>query len=271
MTQHETRQTDQRPQEVALVTGGGHGIGRATVLRLAQEGYAVAVADIDEASADLVAAEVRGLGGTTLALRADVSRTEQVAAMVERAAAEWGRLDVLVNNAGRGLPGRVHELAEADWDTVIATTLSSVFYGAKYAIPHMLRQGGGRIVNIASVQGFTAHRRSAAYNAAKGGVINLTRNIALDYAREGIRCNCICPGHVRVRSREETAERMAQREIAYPEARTVEELEAMHPLGRVGTPEEISDVVAYLASPGASFITGAAIVADGGLTAQVLA
>lgn len=258
-------------REVAIVTGAGHGIGRATALRLAADGYDVAVADVDAASADAAAAEVAAMGARALALAVDVGRPQQVEAMVARVSAELGRLDVLVSNAGRGTPGRAHELSLADWQAVLDTTLSSVFYGAKYAIPHMLRAGGGRIVNIASVQGFTAHRGSAAYNAAKGGVINLTRNLALDYALDGIRCNCVCPGHIRVRPREQTAAAMAARAIPYPQARTIEELEAMHPLGRAGTPEEIADVVAYLVSPRSSFITGAAIVADGGLTVQVLA
>ncbi|MDA0365627.1 MAG: glucose 1-dehydrogenase [Chloroflexi bacterium] len=257
-------------RELAIVTGAGHGIGRATALRLAADGYDVVVADIDAARADAAAAEVTAAGGTALAVTVDVAQASQVDAMVARAVAEFGRIDVLVNNAGRGITGRAHDLSVDDWRTVIDTTLSSVFYGAKYAIPHMLAAGGGRIVNIASVQGFTAHRGAAAYNAAKGGVINLTRNLALDYALDGIRCNCICPGHIRVRPREETATRMAAAEIVYPQARTIEELEALHALGRVGTPEEIADVVAYLASPRASFITGAAIVADGGLTVQVL-
>jgi NAD(P)-dependent dehydrogenase (short-subunit alcohol dehydrogenase family) len=135
----------------------------------------------------------------------------------------------------------------------------------------MIEGGGGRIVNIASVQGFTAHRRAAAYNAAKGGVINLTRNIALDYASDGIRCNCIAPGAIAVRPREARAEAMAAREIEYPQARTIEEVEALHALGRMGTPEEIAGAVAFLASEQSSFITGATLVADGGLTIQVLA
>jgi meso-butanediol dehydrogenase / (S,S)-butanediol dehydrogenase / diacetyl reductase len=262
--------TDER--EVAVVTGAGHGIGLATARRLAADGYAVVVAEIDEQRGRAVERELTDAGRAALFVRVDVSDPEQVHAMIDATVERLGRLDVLVNNAGRARPGRVHELALDDWRFVIDTTLSSVFYGAKYAIPHMLDRGaGGRIVNIASVQGFTAHRAAAAYNAAKGGVINLTRNIALDYARDGIRCNCICPGHIRVSDREETAQRMAQRTIPYPNARTVDELEAMHPLGRVGTPDEVAACVSFLVSPDAAFVTGAALVADGGLTIQVLA
>lgn len=278
MTRDET--PDQRVRgQVAIVTGAGHGIGRATALRLGAEGYRIVLAELAEESGASVAAELAARDIEALTVPTDVGDPAQVEAMVAATINRFGRLDVMVNNAGRGSPGAVHELELDAWDEVLRVTLSSVYYGAKYAVPHMLanQPAGdgpperGRIVNIASVQGFTAFRRAAAYNAAKGGVINLTKSIALDYARQGIRCNCICPGHIRVRPREETAARMAAREIDYPLARTVEEMEAMHPLGRVGTPEEIADVVSYLVSPRASFITGAAIVADGGLTIQVLA
>jgi NAD(P)-dependent dehydrogenase (short-subunit alcohol dehydrogenase family) len=256
---------------VAIVTGGGQGIGRAIALRLGREGYGVTIAEIDEENAAGVASEAGDAGAEAIHTVTDVSDPAQVEQMVARTVEEFGRLDVLVNNAAMGRPGRLHELAIEDWRTVIDTSLSSVYYGAKYAIPHLIEAGGGSIVNVASVQGFVAHRRNAAYAAAKGGVINLTRSIAVDYALDGIRCNAICPGHIRVRPRDVTAERMAERDIAYPQARSVEEIEAMHPLGRVGTPEEIAAVTAFLASSESSFITGAAIVADGGLTAQVLA
>ncbi len=259
-------------QEVAVVTGAGHGIGLSTARRLAADGYAVVLAEIDEDSGRAAERALTEAGHAAFFVRTDVSDPAQVDAMIDTAVERMGRIDVLVNNAGRARPGRVHELSLDDWRFVIDTTLASVFYGAKYAIPHMLDRGrGGRIVNIASVQGFAAHRAAAAYNAAKGGVINLTRNIALDYARDGIRCNCICPGHIRVHDREDTAQRMAQRDIAYPNVRNVDELEAMHPLGRVGTPDEIAACVSFLVSPDASFVTGAALVADGGLTVQVLA
>ena len=263
-----------RRREVAVVTGAGRGIGRATALRLAADGYAVLVGELDPQSGEEVAAEIEHAGGNALFVETDASDAGSVEAMVTAAVSHFGGVDVLVNNVGRGRPARAHELSLEDWRSAIDATLSSVFYGVKYAIPHMLEAGGGRIVNVASVQGFTASRRAAAYNAAKGGVINLTRNIALDYALDGIRCNCVCPGNVRVRSRQETAERLSQRVeaglVRYPQARTVEEMEALHALGRVGTPEEIAGTVSFLVSPDASFITGAAIVADGGLTIQVL-
>ncbi len=262
-------------REVALVTGAGSGIGRAIARRLAADGYAVMVADIDGPAAAATGEELAALDVPVASTMTDVSDPEQVRALIEEASERLGGLDVLVNNVGVGQRARLHELAVEDWSRVIDTTLSSTFYGVKYAVPAMLERGGGRIVNIASVQGLVAHRENGAYNAAKGGVINLTRAIALDYARDGIRCNCICPGNVRTTDRETVAEHLAARAAAgateYPDVRSVEELEAMHPLGRVGTPEEIADVAGFLVSPQASFITGAAIVADGGLTAQVLA
>ncbi len=256
---------------VAIVTGAGHGIGRAIALRLAADGYAIVCAEIDEASGAAVAASLGEDGHAAAFVRTDVADPQAVEAMVEAAVARFGRIDVMINNAGIARPGRVHELDPDDWRLVIDTTLSSVFYGAKFAIPHMLATGGGAIVNIASVQGFVAHRGAAAYNAAKGGVINLTRNIALDYATEGIRCNCICPGAIESHPLDARAEAMAGRDIQYPQARTVEEVKALHALGRVGTPEEIANVTAFLVSDQSSFITGAAVVADGGLTIQVLA
>lgn len=256
---------------VALVTGAGRGIGRAIATRLASDGYAVVCADIDDETGAAVAESLGSGGHLASFVQADVADPAAVEAMVAAVVDRHGGIDVLVNNVGVGRSGRVHELALDDWQLVVDTTLSSVFYAAKYTIPHMLERDRGAIVNIASVQGLVAHRRSAAYNAAKAGVINLTRNIALDYATDGIRCNCICPGAIESRSLAGRAEAMAARKIEYPEARTIEEVEAMHPLGRIGTPEEIAAVAAFLASDESSFMTGAAVVADGGLTTQVLA
>ena len=256
---------------VAIVTGAGHGIGKAIAVRLAADGYAIVCADIDETNGAAVAASLEADGYAAAFVRTDVADPEAIAAMVEAAVARFGRIDALINNAGIARPGRVHELDADDWRLVLDTTLSSVFYAAKFAIPHMLEAGGGAIVNIASVQGFVAQRGAAAYNAAKGGVINLTKNIALDYATEGIRCNCICPGAIESHPLDARAEAMARRDIQYPQARTIEELKALHALGRIGTPEEIANVASFLVSDESSFMTGAAVVADGGLTIQVLA
>lgn len=269
-----TTSTSATPQ-VAIVTGAGEGIGRAIARRLASDGYAVVCAELDEAAGVEVAAELVAAHSAAIAVQTDVSNPAAVESMVEATMREYGRIDVLVNNAGRGLAGRAHELSLEQWRLVIDTTLSSVFFGAKYVIPHMIEAGRGRIVNIASVQGFSAHRRAAAYNAAKGGVINLTRSLALDYALDGIRVNCICPGAIAVRSPQQQGETLERRaaagELRYPQARSLEEAEALHALGRLGTPEEIADAAAFLVSDQSTFLTGAALVVDGGLTIQVLA
>ena len=257
--------------QVAVVTGAGHGIGRASAERLATDGYVVVIAEIDPERAARTVAAIEETGGVATSVATDVADAASVEAMVAATVAQHGRLDVLVNNAGIGHPARLHELALDDWHRVIETTLSSVFYAVRAAVPHMIDAGGGRIINIASVQGLVAHRRNGAYNAAKGGVVNLTRAIALDYATDNIRCNCICPGAVETQGREARAAGLAGGSFAYPQAQTLDEVDAMHPLGRIGTPQEIAAAVSFLASPDSSFVTGAALVADGGLTVQVLA
>lgn len=257
--------------QVAVVTGAGHGIGRASAERLATDGYVVVIAEIDPERAARTVAAIEETGAVATSVATDVSDAASVEAMVAATVEQHGRLDVLVNNAGIGHPARLHELALDDWHRVIETTLSSVFYAVRAAVPHMIEAGGGRIINIASVQGLVGHRRNGAYNAAKGGVVNLTRAIALDYATDNIRCNCICPGAVETQGREARAAGLAGRSFAYPQAQTVEEVDAMHPLGRIGTPQEIAAAVSFLASPDSSFVTGAALVVDGGLTVQVLA
>lgn len=257
--------------QVAVVTGAGHGIGRASAERLAEDGYAVVIAEIDAERAAQTLAAIEEMGAVVTSIATDVADAASVEAMVAAVVERHGRLDILVNNAGIGHPSRLHELPLDDWHHVIETTLSSVFYAVRAAAPHMIEGGGGRIINIASVQGLVGHRRNGAYNAAKGGVVNLTRAIALDYAADNIRCNCICPGAIETHGREARAAGLASRSIPYPQAQTVEEVDAMHPLGRIGTPREIAAAVSFLASPDSSFVTGAALVADGGLTVQVLA
>jgi NAD(P)-dependent dehydrogenase (short-subunit alcohol dehydrogenase family) len=268
--------------KVALVTGAASGIGAATARRFAAEGATVIVADINEAGAKKVAEDIASAGATAIAVRADVAEPRDVEAMIARAAATFGRLDVLHNNATLVETGQIAHLTVEGWNRTLAVNLTGTFLGIKYAVPVMREQGGGAIVNTASISGLAGDYGLAAYNAAKAGVVNLTRTAALELARYRVRVNCICPGGVdtpllgsmlgdnapvphwtsargggAARS-EPTAEQRRQFR---------ERLVRAHPLGRLGTPDEIAAVACFLASDEASFITGAAIVADGGVMA----
>jgi NAD(P)-dependent dehydrogenase (short-subunit alcohol dehydrogenase family) len=243
--------------KVAMVTGAGSGIGAAMARRFAEDGARVVVADLNEDSARAVVAEIEGAGGTAAAVVQDVSDPSSVEKSVEFALETFGRLDVAVNNAG--ITGDLAPTAEYSlegWDKVIAVNLSGVFYGMKYQIPAMLRSGGGSIVNIASILGSVAARDSAGYNAAKHGVVGLTKTAALEYAPDGIRVNAIGPGYI-----DTPLLNALDREM-------YDGLVGLHPIGRLGKPEEVAELVLFLASDKASFVTGSYHVADGGYTAQ---
>ena len=242
--------------KVAIVTGGGSGIGRATALRFAQEGARVVVGGLTSAE-DATAAEI---GERALAVRVDVSDATQVEALVEAARSRFGRLDVLFNNAGmEGEQGSTANCTLENFDRVIAVNLRGVFLGMKYAIPLLLESGGGSIINNASVAGLVGFPGVAAYCASKGGVIQLTRAAALEYATRGLRVNAICPGVIDTpmiqRFTQGTAAAMAQ-------------MTAMEPVGRLGTPDEVAALALFLASDESSFMTGTALPVDGGLVAR---
>lgn len=245
--------------EIALVTGGGSGIGRAIALRFASEGATVIAIDVDEAAAMQTAALAAESGAEIVALPADVSQADEVREAMEAVAGRWGHLDVLCNNAGIYLSGKgdtlVHELDEAVWDQVLGVNLKGVFLCTKYAIPLML--AGGSIVNIASIAGLIGRDTAQAYVASKGGVIALTRSLAVHYAPQGIRANAICPGRV------DTP--LVADDYATPEVR--EAFARAHPLGRFGAPEDIANLALFLASDESAWITGAHYVIDGGYTA----
>jgi meso-butanediol dehydrogenase / (S,S)-butanediol dehydrogenase / diacetyl reductase len=252
--------------KAGLVTGAGSGIGRATAMGFAKRGGEIAVADINGENAEKVVAEIRAAGGKAIAIVADVTRASDIEMMITRAHREFGRLDFLHNNAF-GMPAaqtsttvssRLADVEDAVWSSMIDVGLTAVFRAMKRAIPIMRAQRHGAIVNTASISGLRADYGIAAYNAAKAGVINLTRVGAVEYARDGVRVNCICPGAIDTPL---LAPALLQPGFA-------EQLNQAIPMGRLGKPEEMANVVLFLASDLASFVTGAAFVADGGQTAK---
>lgn len=247
--------------KVALITGGGSGIGRATAILFAAEGAKLAVVDRAEDSARTVAGEISRAGGSAIAIRADVSKAADTERMVAETAGHFGHLDILYNNAGIGFARRTHLLTEEEWDRTIDVDLKGVFLGCKYALPALMKQGGV-ILSTASVAGLEGFRQMAAYCAAKAGVILLTKSLAMDYAEHGIRVNCICPGSIGTPLYESGFDNLTpeKRERAH------QMFAAMHLVGRTGEPEEIARAALFLCSQDASFITGQAIVVDGGYT-----
>ena len=246
--------------KVAIVTGAGSGIGKASALRFASEGAAVLVVDVRERRAQRSADEIVAAGGRASACIVDVSDPAQIEEMVATALREFDRLDVLYNNAAISLPGTAVELSADDWTTTWNTNVSSLFYGAKFAVPAMQRNGerGGSIVATASISGLAADGGQVGYVTTKGAIISLTRALAVDHARDGIRVNCICPGVTAT----------PPMLYALGDGPLYDAAIASQPLGRLGQPEEIAAVAVWLASGESSYITGQAIVADGGLTAE---
>ena len=245
----------------ALITGAASGIGRETAQRFAEEGAAVVCVDLDGAGAARVAHAIGAKGGTALSVPADLTDADEVRGMADEALSARGAIDILVNNAGVSILGGVAELTEADWQREIDTNLASVYRVSKALWPHFVAAGGGAILSTASIAGATAVTQGAAYVASKAGLIMLTRCMALDGADSGIRANCICPGWVDTPLFDGF---LAQQ----PEPETARERAARRtPLGRIGTPRDIADGFVYLASDEASWITGTALVIDGGLTA----
>ena len=245
--------------KVSLITGGGSGIGKASALAFAREGSKVVVADVNVDGGEQTVRLIQDTGGEATFVRADVSISSDVSDMVSHAVQTYNRLDCAFNNAGvSGGPGRVHEYTEENWSRVLNINLTGVWLCMKYEIIQMLNQGGGAIVNTASVMGLVGGSRSPAYGATKHGVVGLTKTAAVDYAHEAIRVNAVCPGYIRTPMIEQGV-------LLDPGGE--ERVVSRHPMHRLGTPEEVAEAVVWLCSDAASFVTGHAMAVDGGYVA----
>lgn len=247
--------------KVAIVTGAASGIGRAIVTGLARESAAVLATDIDAAGLEETVRLSHGLDGEVSATRVDVGDPDQIEAAVHEAVRRYGKLTTMCNNAGVSYPGTVLEASSDEFERTIAVNVGGPFYGSKFAIQAMLQSGGGSIINTASGNSIMAERSLVTYCTSKGAVLMLTKAIALDHAKENIRCNCICPGFVDTPINIPHYNRLGGIE------KVRESLPQWIPMGRGGEPEEIAAVAVFLASDESSYVTGSAIVVDGGVTA----
>jgi len=241
----------------AVVTGAGSGMGRAITLAFIDEGARVLAADVDRTGGEETVQMARNKAGEAIFCQTDITLPPQVQLMVSTAIEQYGRIDILVNNAGIDQVGTSQSITEEQWDRTIAVNLTGPFLCSKYAIAEMKKTGGGVIINIASVEGLSGLSNQVAYSSSKGGVINLTKCLALDHARSNIRVNAICPGGIKT----PMAMSILDREGMEP---LKEHLVRQHAMRRFGEPDEIARVAVFLASDDASFITGSSIVADGG-------
>jgi NAD(P)-dependent dehydrogenase (short-subunit alcohol dehydrogenase family) len=260
--------TKEKPMElagqVAIVTGGGRGIGRATALELARLGADIVVAELDRDGAERTAAEVTGLGRRARAVPTDVTSGADLKAMVERTRAELGRIDILVNNAGIYRAAAPLDVTEAHWDTVMNINARAVFFASQAVLPAMIAQQRGNIVSLASLAGKIGSRNNLPYNASKAAVISITKSLALAHAADGIRVNCVCPGFVETDMWTLVAREQGTLMGLSPEEFTRQRA-AQIPLGRMERPEDVASVIAFLASARSGYMTGQAINVTGGV------
>lgn len=244
--------------KVALITGGNSGIGKAAVLKFAGEGAKVVIAARRESEGMQVVDEVKKAGSEAVFFKTDVTECDQVEELIENAVEHFGRLDIAFNNAGiSGGSQLIADITEADFDQIININVKSIWACMKYEIPAMLQGGGGSIVNNSSMGAFRTMRGISLYTATKAAVVGMTKGAAVDYARKGIRVNAVCPGIIKTPLSDE------HQHLDDPEAEAA--VGGRHPIGRVGTPEEVADAVLWLCSDASSFVTGQSIVVDGGL------
>src|SRR5437870_7263002 len=249
---------------VAIVTGAGRGIGRATALELARMGADIVVAEVNRSDADRTAAEVKGLGRRVAVIPTDVTSKKDLAAMAERTRAELGRIDVLVNNAGIYRAGAPLDITEEHWDAIMNVNAKAVFFASQAVLPAMIAQKRGNIVSLASMAGKIGGRSNLPYNASKAAVISITKSLALAHARDGIRVNCVCPGFVETDMWTVVAREQGALLGLSPEEFTRQRL-AQVPLGRMERPEDVANVIGFLASGKSGYMTGQALSVDGGL------
>ena len=253
---------------VALVTGAARGIGRASALRLHRGGAVVACLDRDAAGVERLVAGIAAEGGCGLAVGCDVSQDAEVAEAVGRVVREFGRLDAVHANAGIQRYGTALDVSEAQWDEVMDGNVKSAFLTARHSLPHLVATGHGAIVITASAQGFATQRNVVHYSTSKAALVGLTRALAVDHAAQGVRVNCVCPGSVNTPMLRAAADRFGRNRQDGVQG-LLAEWGRSHPLGRLCTPEEVAEVVAFLLSGRAAFVTGAAVSVDGGLIAQL--
>lgn len=254
--------TKRLQDKACVVTGAGSGIGKASAERMAEEGAKVLCVDINAESVAKTAQGIKDSGGIADAVTADISDLSQVKGFIDGCVERYGSIDVLVNNAGVNLPCVFHEASDDLIDRTLNVNVRGTMYASRAAIPHMLKQGKGAIVNISSVNGLVSEPYLTVYSASKGAVLMLTKGIALDYAKQNIRCNCICPGWV------DTPINYAHADMIGGIEKVYASIDQFQPIGRPGEPREIANVVLFLASDESSLMTGSVVTADGGMTAQ---
>jgi NAD(P)-dependent dehydrogenase (short-subunit alcohol dehydrogenase family) len=255
---------DQADRQVVIVTGAASGIGRGIALRFAEQRARVVIADVDESGAEETSSTIRNGGGDALVVPTDVARAADAERLIAETLKAYGRIDVLVNNAAILVSKSVADTSPEEWERVIGVNLTGAFLCSHYALPTMLAQGSGVIIHIASPHAFQTGNTIAAYAASKGGIVALTRQMAMDYGRLGVRVNCVVPGAI------DTPMLHADVQAGADAESNVRGWEEKEPIGRLGQPVDVARVVAWLASPESGFVLGTSIVADGGLLAQLV-